>query len=202
MTEIEVSRRERKKEETRERIFKVAVKLFRDRGFEATTVDDITERADVAKGTFFNYFPRKEAVLAYLSEKRLVAAEENAEAILAAPRSARDKLIELYGSAASAYAEDRELSRFVLNELMARAFAPSDEQGHGPRWRGLVTRMFEQGKSAGEFRADLDPARAEAVLTGVYYALIYTWANCLQAEINLQEELRAQLDLVFDGLAA
>ncbi len=69
MTEIEVSRRERKKDETRERIFKTAIKLFHARGFEATTVDDITEKADVAKGTFFNYFPRKESVLAYLSLK-------------------------------------------------------------------------------------------------------------------------------------
>lgn len=202
MPDLELSRRERKKDETREKIFKVAVKLFRDRGFEATTVDDITERADVAKGTFFNYFPRKEAVLAYLSERRLVQAEQNAEAISAATRPARQNLIALYLHAASAYAEDRELSRFVLNELMARAFAPSDDAGHGPRWRALTTRILEQARNAGELAPDLDLTRAESVLTGVYYAVVYSWANCLHMEFNLQDELRAQLELVFDGLAA
>ena len=38
--EIEVSRRERKKDETRERIFREAIRLFRERGFEKTTIDD------------------------------------------------------------------------------------------------------------------------------------------------------------------
>jgi len=202
MTELELSRRERKKEETRQRIFKAAVTLFRQRGFEATTVDEITERADVAKGTFFNYFPRKDAILAYLSEERLLVLEENAETIFAAEKPAREKLIEIYALAASAYEEDRELSRYVLNELMARAFAPSEEGSLDQRWRALIGRVFEQGRSAGEFQPDLDLARAESVLTGVYYALIYTWVNGLEAEVQLQEELRAQFTMVFEGMAA
>ena len=77
MTFTEPSRRERKKDETRQRIFDAAIALFREKGFEATTVDEITEKADVGRGTFFNHFPRKETVLAYLSEERLNEAEEN-----------------------------------------------------------------------------------------------------------------------------
>ena len=38
---------------------RLALALFRDQGYEATTIEQITERADVAKGTFFNYFPSK-----------------------------------------------------------------------------------------------------------------------------------------------
>lgn len=202
MTEIEISRRERKKDETRERIFREAVKLFRQKGFESTTVDDITERADVAKGTFFNYFPKKDSVLAYLSEKRLVETEANAEAILAGRKSARQKLIEIYSQAATAYEEDRDLSRYVLNELMARAFAPSKEDGHAQRWHALIGQVIENGKKSGEFRKNLDVARAESVLTGVYYSLVYTWLNCPEEVVELQPELKAQMAMVFDGLGA
>ena len=123
----ETSRRERKKEETRHRIFHAAIDLFRERGFEQTTVDDITEKADVAKGTFFNYFPRKEAVLDYLSEERLGVIEENVASLFAEDRDAREKLIEVYEMAAAAYEEDQELARFVLVELMRRAFGPNEE---------------------------------------------------------------------------
>src|SRR5688572_9909759 len=105
MTGLELSRRERKKDETRKRIFKAAVKLFKDKGFEATTVDEITERADVAKGTFFNYFPKKEAILGYLSEVRLAEAEENAESVLASPKPAREKIIALFADCAAGYEE-------------------------------------------------------------------------------------------------
>src|SRR6185436_5244058 len=98
MTELELSRRERKKEETRERIFKAACKLFRNKGFEATTIDEIAEKADVAKGTFFNYFPRKEAVLGFLSEMWIEEAEEKASSILGttgpAAASIRDMFVD------------------------------------------------------------------------------------------------------------
>ena len=57
------SRRERKKQETRQRLLECAWNLFQERGYDDTTVEDITEAADVAKGTFFNYFCTKETLL-------------------------------------------------------------------------------------------------------------------------------------------
>lgn len=203
MTEIEVSRRERKKEETKRRIFQESVGLFREKGFEATTVDEIAERADVAKGTFFNYFPRKESVLNYLSEIRLEAAEADAEALLAAATPAREKLIEIYLGAALAYEADRELTRFVLTELLHLRFTPSMEVG--ARWESLLARVFEQGQASGQLRADVPPAQAIDVLTSIYYALLFMWSSCPEGssmDVDLRSELRARLTLVLDGLAA
>jgi AcrR family transcriptional regulator len=200
MTTPELTRRERKKDETRERIFKEAVRLFRTRGFEGTTVDEITEKADVAKGTFFNYFPRKEAVLAYLSEKRLADVEESAAAILAGNQGTRQKLLEIYASAASAYAEDRELSRYVVLELMNRAFAPSEEAGR--RWHDLIVQVVQRGQAAGDLRRGVDPVRAESLLSSVYIATLYIWVTCVEGTFGLQDELRERLNLVLEGLAA
>lgn len=55
--------RERKRRQTRERISQAAIALFIDRGFDATTVDDIAAAADVSKRSFFDYFPTKEDVI-------------------------------------------------------------------------------------------------------------------------------------------
>jgi len=57
------SRTERKKEETRKKILAVAMDLFKRQGFDKTTVDQIAMEADVAKGTVFNHFPEKEAII-------------------------------------------------------------------------------------------------------------------------------------------
>ena len=47
----------RRRAQTRERIFIEAMRLFAERGFDRVTVADITEAADVGKGTFFTHFP-------------------------------------------------------------------------------------------------------------------------------------------------
>src|SRR6516164_11166643 len=73
------SRRERRRAEIRERIYRAALELFAERGFLETTVEDITEAADVGKGTFFNYFPTKEHVLATLGAERLAVIERARE---------------------------------------------------------------------------------------------------------------------------
>src|ERR1700758_5293911 len=65
------SRRERRSMEVRERLFRAALALFARKGFAATTVEDITNAADVGKGTFFNYFPSKEHLLVAFSDMQI-----------------------------------------------------------------------------------------------------------------------------------
>jgi AcrR family transcriptional regulator len=55
--------RERKKQRTRETIARVGLDLFEERGYQATTLDDIAEAADVSTRTIFSYYPSKEDIL-------------------------------------------------------------------------------------------------------------------------------------------
>src|SRR5580698_2548709 len=68
-------RRERRHAETRERLMRSALRLFAERGFADTSIKDITDAADVGKGTFFNYFETKEHVLDTFGKQRLAKVE-------------------------------------------------------------------------------------------------------------------------------
>src|SRR5258708_27696083 len=71
-----LNRRQRHSAEIRERLFRSALQLFAQKGFEETTVEDITEAADVGKGTFFNYFPSKDHILIAFSDMQIGKLEQ------------------------------------------------------------------------------------------------------------------------------
>src|SRR3954463_15606751 len=72
----DTSLRARKKVKTRDALCRAAVELFISKGFEATTVEEICERAEVSPSTFFRYFPTKEAA-AFADEEMRIALVES-----------------------------------------------------------------------------------------------------------------------------
>src|SRR5215475_4038808 len=77
---VPADRRQRRSAEIRERLFRAALALFAEKGFAETTVEDITNAADVGKGTFFNHFPSKEHILIAFSDMQLGKLERFVEA--------------------------------------------------------------------------------------------------------------------------
>ncbi|HWH02138.1 MAG TPA: TetR/AcrR family transcriptional regulator [Gemmatimonadales bacterium] len=199
MTVIELTRRERKKEETKERIFNAAMKLFKARGFEETTIEEITEKADVAKGTFFNYFPRKEEVLRYLSEQWLEEVEDKLAAEFKgdAPPNG-DRLIEAFVDVARFYEQDRNLARFILSTWMESIY--DEEDPTCQRWQALGAFVVGEMQRIGYFRADADPARITNVLQSLYAFTIAKWLHTEPAPYELRQEIRTRFRLVIEGL--
>ena len=200
MTDVEVTRRERKKEETKERILQASFDLFRKHGVEATTVDQICDSADVAKGTFFNYFPHKEAVFGFLAEHWVAEAERRvAEAFQNGPptwEQARDIFIEF----ASYYEKDRELAKYMALEWTRGMHDP--ENAVCRRWDALGMRYVGLLQSRGELRADVPPALIHRILGDIYHDTIVMWLESPEPPFSLQNELRRRLTLVVEGLAA
>ncbi|MFD3835386.1 TetR family transcriptional regulator [Streptomyces sp. NPDC058642] len=64
--------RQRKKQRTREALIRAALELFTTRGYEGTTVDDITEAVEVSQRTFFRYFANKEEAALAVVEMAVV----------------------------------------------------------------------------------------------------------------------------------
>jgi AcrR family transcriptional regulator len=199
MTELELTRRERKKEETKVRIVEAAFELFRKHGVEGTTVEDICDKADVAKGTFFNYFPRKEAVFGFLSEQWVDEAEEKLTAVLNKGTPAFAKVRDIYIEFARFYETERELSKHMVSEWTRDMHDPANAMCR--RWDELGDRVVRQLQAKGELRADTDPARISRILEDVYHGTIVMWLESPQPPFPLQDELRKRLNLVAQGLA-
>jgi AcrR family transcriptional regulator len=203
MTEMELGRRERKKEETRQRIYQAALDLFRQKGIEATTVDDITERADVAKGTFFNYYPRKESILFDLCFDHMAEVEAVREKQLAGKSiSAVERMLESLRHAAQLYMKDRDLSRAMLLQLFKGATPSPEAFAINQRAQDMVRSQVERAQAAGELRADLDPERATYIIRSIFFLTVLVWVCTPDAPYDLSTELVTRVRLAFEGLSA
>jgi AcrR family transcriptional regulator len=107
-----VSLRQRHTDRTRAAIAEAALELFAERGFAATTVDDIAARADVAPRTFFRYFPTKESILFHDMEIKLGMVRELLSARpLDEPPST--SLIAVFAELGSEFTSDSGKSQFI-----------------------------------------------------------------------------------------
>src|SRR5271154_5976509 len=148
-------RRERHRAETRERLYRAALELFAERGFLETTVEDITESADVGKGTFFNYFPTKEHILAEFGGERMAAVERALETA----RSTEGSVLEVIGELAMDSAWQSSLNAALIRAIFAAhaSCAPVRAELQKRKYvsRRMLAEMFQIGQQRGEIRTDI-----------------------------------------------
>jgi AcrR family transcriptional regulator len=169
--------RERKKAKTRAAIQDQAMRLFREQGYDGTTVEQIAEAAEVSPSTFFRYFGTKEDVVAYDALDPLVMAAWRSQPADVKPIEAMrkamwdvfasmdqgdvDEMMDrgrlLFGQPELRQAAIGELvrtGRMVADELAARLGRPTDD---------FEVRVFA-GATLGAIMAVLEPMIEDASL--------------------------------------
>ena len=131
MTELPTSLRERKKAKTRLAIREHAMALFKDQGYDKTTVEQIAAAAEVSPSTFFRYFPSKEEVVLQDDYDALLIAAFHAQQVDVPPlRALRNAISEVFLSMPEGQqAQEAERIRLMtaVPELRARMLAQVSE---------------------------------------------------------------------------
>lgn len=193
--------RERKKAATKERIYLEAIELFRQKGFAATTVDEIIAAAEVSKGTFFNYFPGKEALLHYFGERQTAAAAEAiAPALQDATQTAQAKLRLVFRTAAHNMEGDRDVARVVVFEVLKSSVEAMREPSRAVL-RQVVAALVAEGQRKGEVRKTINAELAASALVGVYFQQIFEWCAA-DKPYPLAKRIDQLIDVLWNGLSA
>jgi TetR/AcrR family transcriptional regulator, cholesterol catabolism regulator len=192
--------RKRKKQETAERIYRTALKLFRERGYEATTVEEIAQAAEVAKGTFFNYFPTKDAVLSYLGQRQMHVLDEAMVATVGFDTwPVYEQLAFVFETLAAGIQDEREFVRVVSQEVFRSASAFSDTTSSSRQLYELFVGMIRGGQERGELRATVLADSMALILIGTYFYTFFAWLE-LENPPALALMLRVHLDLLLQGM--
>jgi AcrR family transcriptional regulator len=193
------SRRERRSLELRERLFHSALDLFARKGFAETTVEDITDTADVGKGTFFNYFPSKDHILLAFGEMQLAklrdAVEEARTSAAPLPQYLRSLSARMTQEPMRNPAIVRALLLGYLSSTPVRE-AMLDMQ---ERVLALHSEMIELGQQRGEVRDDLPAAELAQVFRQTIFGTLLMWT--LHGDSTLQARIESAFNILWTGLA-
>ena len=193
------SRRERRSLELRERLFRSALDLFARKGFAETTVEDITNAADVGKGTFFNYFPSKDHILLAFGEMQLAklrdAVEEARHSSEPLPQYLRSLSVRMTQEPMRNPAIVRALLLGYLSSTPVRQ-AMLDMQ---KRVLALHSEMIELGQQRGEVRDDVSAVELAQVFRQTIFGTLLMWT--LYGDSTLQARIESAFNILWMGLA-
>jgi AcrR family transcriptional regulator len=205
--------RARKKQQVRDAILAACGRLFRGRGFDETTIDDIAGEAEISRQTFFNYFPGKQAVLAELGLAWLGAQGERARAGARGDRPARlmAGFRRVLREQLAAVERDREFMRLVFTRsglffphgphVGSRADEPRLERTRA-FFSGLAS-LIRAAQDAGELRRDVPADQIAEMYVAVLVVTIRLWLTSYwDARDGLVERGLRALDVLEDGLRA
>jgi len=174
--ELPVGRRQRRAAEMRVRIFRAATQLIAERGLSGVTVEQITEAADVGKGTFFNYFPTKEHVLGVMADLQSAKIEEAAAAALKGRESIHDILQRMLQRLAGELGRTQGLLSSIVSALFASESVRELIRNAFKRNLAIMAKVIAAGQQRGEIDPEFDGKAVAGQMVRACWGTVLMWA--------------------------
>jgi AcrR family transcriptional regulator len=194
-----VDRRSRRSAELRERLFHAALDLFAEKGFAETTVEDITNAADVGKGTFFNYFPSKDHILLAFGEMQLARLQSAVEEA----RHTDEPMPQFFRSLGERMTEAPTRHPAIVRALL-QAYLSSTPVREAmldlqTRVMALHSEIIQLGQQKGQIRDDLPALEIAQVFRQTIFGTLLVWS--LYGDGSLLSRMEASFEVLWKGLA-
>ncbi|MGV8082079.1 MAG: TetR/AcrR family transcriptional regulator [Coriobacteriia bacterium] len=191
----------RRSDATKKKLFDAAMQLIGERGFSETSVDDIVERAGVAKGTVYYHFVGKSELMEALILDRLrpliadfrKAAEDHPDD----PQSAIEAIVRAELALVSG---QQSFSKLLLTEMWREDRVWRDTLVLQREELGaIIEDVIRRGIEIGVFRDDVDPVFGASALFGMTATVALDWL-AFEPEKSLDETLAQILKVSFNAL--
>ena len=186
---------------TKAKIAKVAWRLFHEKGYDATTIDDIIEQSGTSKGSFYHYYSGKDALLATLPEI-FDAKYEEAIGTLDPKMNSYDKLLELCYIVHDMINEEIPIG--LLAYLYSSQVVTKGDKHLLDRNRfyyRMVTELVDEGQRRGQIISTMPYYEIARIYSMCERAIIYDY--CISdGNYNLGDYTRKVMPMLFGAVRA
>jgi AcrR family transcriptional regulator len=173
-----LGRREKRKQEIRARIEEAAYQLFKSQGIEDTSIEQICVQADVARRTFYGYYPNKHALLGGLGVSRLYSRmEPMLQELMTHHHTTRARLGAMIDYIESTYSAYEDIDRLlIVNAPSSFAARPEDHKEMGDSAITAFADMIRTGHERGDTNTEFSPEILATIVVGTFNTLTTSWA--------------------------
>jgi AcrR family transcriptional regulator len=185
--------------DTRRKLVRAAARLWSEKGYDATTVEEICAAAGVGRTTYYLYFESKERLLVELTlaTARGVAADVEEES----GTGTLDERLRAFvdGLVRRMESVPKSLAALVMRHVAAGAVQPRPPTDDAVLFDDILADILRDAQRRGEVRADVDPREIGDVLGGTTMDALQRWAGGRDRR-KLRDSLQLRIELVLDGV--
>jgi AcrR family transcriptional regulator len=188
--------REERKRELQKRIFLKSIELFKEYGYDNVTVESIASTCGIAKGTFFNYFPKKEHVLLYLGNSQNDYLQEIAQKYKG--EKMKQQLLFIFKELLTVYMDNSELLKLTLSETIRSAL--KDESRNISLFKETITALIEEAKKNEKINTRFDSKTIASVCVGIYFNTLIIWSVSQEENDDIVSIFEKQFEVIWEGI--
>lgn len=182
-------------------LIQASIGLFVEKGFSATSIQDIVDKVGVTKGSFYYHFKSKEALLMHIHLSYIDDLLRRQKLLVESEQHAEDKLVRIVEMLIQDIEEQGAIGQVYYREI--RHLAPENADAIKRKradFRDAIEMIIIEGMSAGEFRSNLEPRMVTYAILGITN-WSYQWFNPAGA-ISADALAVMHTDLILNGLRA
>jgi len=180
--------REQKKQETRQAIRDAAVKLFTDKGYETTSIEDIAQGAGIGKATVYGYFANKEEIFLNYCDEQLEQAFSQLQKDRIEGRPLLEKLVRFFMFKLKFVTRNPEFGRQMMREMLFPRYVNDQAQHHDQRYFAVLDAIFKEAQEQGLIAPEQDRFYLTVHFFSLYLGIVAGWYKGYGTSMEKAEE--------------
>lgn len=194
-----MNRLERKKSETFNKIVLISSDLFKSKGYEETTMEEIAGKVDISKATLYKYFSDKDSILIAYIQEILKEEKEGIEERINSINGIHNKLNYLFEAISNVFKGNKVLASNYFKIRINETLRFTEGANKGGNMRKIIFSIISEARENGEIRDDIPLdyiVRSFQTLTR-QYLVVYFYS---ESEEQKELERKYLVDLFLNGV--
>ncbi|HKJ05222.1 MAG TPA: TetR/AcrR family transcriptional regulator [Geopsychrobacteraceae bacterium] len=190
--------REQKKRETRQAILDAAIRLFGDKGYDKTSIEDLATEAGIGKTTIYGYFATKQEIFQSFCDEEIEYSFRTIRESIDRDAPLLKQLVALFMLQFQFIAENREFGRQLIRELAFPKESSDNSLEHMQRYLQTLEELL---KASGKIKPEVNLATSSASFYMLYLGCLSGWySGYLQDQQAVEESMGRLFQQILEGI--